>query len=569
MQHARENDVSVQSHEGGNALHSAAVSAPDMGRTAGRRLSIAVLAALVAGIGAAFYNAFGSIWKYHWFPSWGSPTLGLYDRFFEGDSYYTHGPLVPIVSICIGWLILRRRTIAFRPARILGLCTLALSLASHVLSSAVGIDFPKGFAFVGVIAGLVLTLWGVNALKRLWFPVAFLLLMMPLPPMVISDMLFKLKMLAADWGVTVAGVFGVPVERAGSTVLLSEGRSMVVGNVCSGLRTLISLVGFGAIYVYGCRLRGFWRFVLAMMLVPVAVASNCLRVVALIVVAHVWGVPIATGWFHDLSGPLVFLLAFFFMFALEEAIVRLRQARGKPPAEVGILPELRRPPGERVGLQDLTRPGGSVAGILAAVLIAAAAFGVHGISGEPPTGSKDIGQGIPKVLAVEGTVFVGQDMELDPKVWEILRRCPYVNRTYTADGGAGVVLFISYSQGSRRSSHPPDVCLAGGGNNIIARNQVTVTVGDGGGDVACGELVIQKGDGQEYYLYTYRCGPEYTPNWYHQQCSILWNNLLGRHVTGGLIRLSTPVNGGDVDGARRRLSEFLRALSPHLDRTMT
>ena len=124
------------------------------------------------------------------------------------------------------------------------------------------------------------------------------------------------------------------------------------------------------------------------------------------------------------------------------------------------------------------------------------------------------------------------------------------------------------SKGSRRSSHPPDVCAEGGGNNIIARERVTVRVGDGGQYLPCGEMVVQRGADLKYYLYTYRCGSGYTANWYHQQCKILGNNLLGRRLTGGLIQLSTPVNRGDVDEARKRLSEFLRVLSPHIDRAM-
>ena len=157
---------------------------------------------------------------------------------------------------------------------------------------------------------------------------------------------------------------------------------------------------------------------------------------------------------------------------------------------------------------------------------------------------------------------------MSPKVWEILRRCPYVNRTYKANGWADVVMFISYSQGNRRSSHPPDVSVEGGWNNIIARDQLTVTVGNGGQNLPCGEMIVQNGADLEYYLYTYRCGSGYTANWYSQQCKILWNNLLDRRMTGGLIRLSTPVNGGDVDHARKTLSEFLRVLSPDLDHAM-
>jgi hypothetical protein len=49
---------------------------------------------------------------------------------------------------------------------------------------------------------------------------------------------------------------------------------------------------------------------------------------------------------------------------------------------------------------------------------------------------------------------------------------------------------------------------------------------------------------------------------------ILWNGLLSRNASGALIRFSTPIDGTDVAGARRRCEELLRAAIPHLDRSL-
>ncbi|GAH80670.1 unnamed protein product, partial [marine sediment metagenome] len=246
------------------------------------------------------------------------------DRLVEGESYYTHAPLVPLASVVIGWLLLRYTKVAVRPSPVLGGLLLAGSLLVHLLSCFVGVQFVQGFAFIGVVAGLVLCLWGSSVLRRLWFPIAILVFMTPLPPMAIAQMNFRLKMLAADWGVTVATFLGAASEHAGSRILLDGGKEMLVGNVCSGLRTLISLLGFGAIYAYVCRLRGWWRMGLFAMTVPVAIASNGLRITALILVAHLIDVPAATGWFHDISGVLVFVFAFLFMFGLERLVLFAR-----------------------------------------------------------------------------------------------------------------------------------------------------------------------------------------------------------------------------------------------------
>jgi exosortase len=179
------------------------------------------------------------------------------------------------------------------------------------------------------VVGLILLLWGWTALRRLWFPVLFLAFMVPLPEVTIAQLNFRLKMLAADWGVALANGLGVLVERNGNQVFLEGGKTLVIANVCNGLRTLISLLAFGTLYAYVCRLRGLWRLGLLAMTIPVAVASNSLRIVSLILVADAWDVRTATGWYHDTSGMLVFVLAFALMFGLERLVLWARQAAGR------------------------------------------------------------------------------------------------------------------------------------------------------------------------------------------------------------------------------------------------
>jgi len=51
--------------------------------------------------------------------------------------------------------------------------------------------------------------------------------MVPLPEVSISNLNFRLKMIAADWGVRLANVVGIICERSGNWVYLEGGKNLV------------------------------------------------------------------------------------------------------------------------------------------------------------------------------------------------------------------------------------------------------------------------------------------------------------------------------------------------------
>lgn len=541
------------------------------GQATGRRWALVLIAwaLLLGGLAAAFGNAFWCMWIYHWFPAWSRNGLGLYDRLVEGESYYTHAPLVAVVSAVIGCLLLRYTKITVRPRPVLGAVVLVLSLLVQLASCLVDIQFVQGFAFIGVVVGVVLSFWGLSVLRRLWFPIAILAFMMPLPPMVIAQLNFRLKMLAADWGVALANLAGIAAERSGARLFIGTDKEMVVGNVCSGLRTLISLLAFGAVYAYVCRLRGWWRLGLFGAVLPVAVASNCIRVASLILVAYVWDVKTATGWYHDASGILVFVCAFLLMFGLEKAVLWSRAKLGRPATVTGILEGVRVREGHNK-VRALAVAAGSWSGVVSISLVLVAAVGVQWIAARPPRTmtASTIRSGIPASLTAGPDQYSCREMELDDKTLMILQTRDYVMRRYEGARVEPIDLCITYSQGNRRGSHPPEFCLEGAGGSIVAKGDVMVRSVPGQSDLPCRELILQKGGELEYYLYTYRCGNSYTSSWYWQQVAILGGGLLGDNKGGALIRLSTPIRINEVQDARQRTSEFMRVLIPHVSRAL-
>jgi len=528
---------------------------------------------LAAGLVAAYALTFYEMWL-RWFPAWRShnPDLSLYDRIMEGESYYTHGPLVPLVSLIIAILLIRHTRIPVRPNRVLGSVVLAGSLLFHLAACLARVNFASGFSLIGVLAGLVLLLWGTTALRRLWFPIAFLFFMVPLPEVSIAQANFRLKMLAADWGVRIADAIGVVAERSGNQVFLQDDKQLVIANVCNGLRTLISLLAFGAIYTYVCKLRGVWRVALFAMTVPVAVVSNSIRIVGLIVVADVWDTQTATGAFHDISGLMIYAMAFGMMFGLERLVLGARELIGRPAGILPLLHGVERGPDDEDQWPRLVRAGTGTAGWAAAGVILAAAsaplwLGMSWVSASNAGMLDELKKILPAEIEIGGRRYHGYDLEMPEYVLVILEWPEYLNRRHTAPGAAPLDFCVIFSRDNRKATHPPDLCLEGGRQDIIAKADVAVTGVEGRGNVPCREVVVQSGAQKEYFLYTYRCGDKYTASFWEQQLTIFANGLLNHNASGALIRVSTPVTR-DLADARQRAMRLLSVAVPYLDRAL-
>ena len=246
----------------------------------------------------------------------------MWERWHVSTGYYSHGPLVLPISIAAAWIIIRRNGLPMqstRSSRTVALVMLIGALLIHLASMYARVIFVSGFMMIPIAAAFVLYLGGWPMLRRLWFPIAFLFFMVPLPDLTIYNINFHLKIFAAQASTAAVNALGVPSYLKGSDIFLQGGKQLTVEDACSGLRSLISLVAFATLFTYACRLRGYKRLLLLLSAVPIAVAANIVRIAVLTIVANNYSVAEATpgGHVHDLMGFVVFVIAFCIMFLLE------------------------------------------------------------------------------------------------------------------------------------------------------------------------------------------------------------------------------------------------------------
>ncbi len=246
-----------------------------------------------------------------------TPTfLWMWDRWFARDSYYSHGILIPFVSAYLIWN--KREELAKTPVEHSpwGLRIFLLGILMHLISALFRVYFSSGFSLVVVIFGLVLYFFGKRVFNHVFFPILFLVFMIPLPIVTIASISFKLKVFAAQMATVILNNhLRIPCFQDGSTIRMQH-TQVIVDDVCSGLRSLISLTALGSIFAYWIKGGFVKKTIVFLSTIPIAVVTNALRIVFLATVSEVWGARYATGLLHDLSGFVVFAGAFILLFAV-------------------------------------------------------------------------------------------------------------------------------------------------------------------------------------------------------------------------------------------------------------
>jgi len=248
-----------------------------------------------------------------------APILLRLVRQWWSDPNFSHGFFVPAFAAFVVWQD-RSRLAAIRPAPsswglaliLLALCTLILGVFGAEL-------FLSRVSLLMLAIGMVLFFLGWEFLRAVLFPLLFLVLMVPIPAIVFSQITFPLQILASKLSATVLPFFGVPVYREGNVINLPA-MPLEVAEACSGIRSLLSLTTLAIMYGYLLEKRVSIRVALALASVPIAVAANGLRIVGTGLLVQYWDPEKAEGFFHAFSGWLIFVVSLLMLFAVHRAL---------------------------------------------------------------------------------------------------------------------------------------------------------------------------------------------------------------------------------------------------------
>jgi exosortase len=248
---------------------------------------------------------------------------------WASDDDYSHGFFVIPLAVFFAW---ERRAALSRAATrpsVWGLLLIGASLAAF-LAGILGAElFLTRVSLIGVLAGTVLFVWGREHFRILFFPLAFLLFMIPLPAIVFNQIAFPLQLLASRVGETTIAAAGIPVLREGNVLQLAN-TTLEVAEACSGIRSLVSLLMLGAVLGYFTEPRPPARMIIALSAIPIAIVANASRVAGTGLASHWVGPAAAEGFFHTFSGWLMFVVAFAGLLLVQRAVSRVRLPAFRP-----------------------------------------------------------------------------------------------------------------------------------------------------------------------------------------------------------------------------------------------
>jgi exosortase len=237
------------------------------------------------------------------------PGLERLAAFWGSVEYASHGFLVPLVAL---WAATAQRGVLVREAPApLRTAPFGLvgSLLVYLLALALGNATLLGLAAVASVVSLVLMLRGVAWARGLRFSLGYLLFAVPLPQNWVTPLIVELQLWVSTLAVRILQAMGVAIHREGNVLLLPGDASLFVAEACSGITSLVTLMPIGVFVAYFTASGRGRRALIALSVLPIAIAANLSRVVLTVLLAIEFDPDSVTrGPVHEWAGLAAYAL---------------------------------------------------------------------------------------------------------------------------------------------------------------------------------------------------------------------------------------------------------------------
>lgn len=172
------------------------------------------------------------------------------------------------------------------------------------------------------MCGGIWLLGGLRVLKAVWFPVFFLLFMIPLPGSLVDLLTGSLKQWVSYFVEVLLYAADYPIARTGVMLTVGQYR-LQVADACSGLHSIFTLAAMGMLLMY-LRQRPSWKHNALMLLaiIPIAFTANVIRVIALVLITYHLGDEAGQGFMHGAAGIVLIVVALLAFIGLDLLLVR-------------------------------------------------------------------------------------------------------------------------------------------------------------------------------------------------------------------------------------------------------
>lgn len=492
-------------------------------------------------------------------------------------SFYAHATFVPFFVAVMIYRNRERLHAAHQTHSWGGVVLIALAMLLLFFGERGSVAVVKSISFVLLLFGTVLIVVGKQRTKILLFPLAFSMMMIPLiPDQLINAIAFPIQITSAKIAVFLLNMLLLPAQQQGTLIQMDSYR-MAVELPCSGFKTLLSLMTFTAAFAYLLEGKLWKRWFLFFITLPMSLLINALRITLIGVVGELMSNN-AAAKFHDYSGFIVLLMAFFFLYTLarilkcerflglpmnEEEEEKDREhyraiKEGKAQEETALWKQILswHPTAEGMRLSIL--PLATLNGVLVFSIVTARLL-PHVAVPAAPIGKSQV----PLRFTHNGVTYASQDFaEFDtvPKeVREELQPLRVVHRIYHSTRGERFELFLTAGNG-RKVFHDPHTCSIG--NNASLQDISVQNIPTKHGDLSVQESQFRYINKDFSYkaLFFYVMEDKILQRTEQVRNRLLWQMLVGDSGKPSYFVRITNLKPGDHEQEREDMKRFITGL---------
>lgn len=477
---------------------------------------------------------------------------------------YSHGPLIPLISLYLFLRELRRDPLLGPTASVRwpGLVVIILALTVAVLGNLARIADIVTYAMILWLGGVVLVVFGWHRGSRHQLPVLHLVFMLPLPQFLYWQLTILLQSYSSQLGVWFIDAAGVSVFLEGNVIDLGVYK-LQVAEACSGLRYLFPILSFS--YLFSILYRGpLWhKAALLLSAAPLTVLMNSVRIGVIGILVDRYGIEQAEGFLHFFEGWVIFLACISILFGL--AVILQRLTPNPLPLSEAI--DL-----DTAGFGPILTRIFAIRGSIMLTLAAALTLSISlAWVAQRPAETMVIAREPFALFPRQIGDWSGSTALLDVDIERVLGASDYLNATYATAGEPGFVnLFVAFydKQTDGSGIHSPEVCLPVGGWEIfsLTPHRVDFTAA-GYGAFMVNRAVIQKGFSKQLVYYWFEQRGKRMINDFRAKLSVVYDGLTIGRTDGALIRYVTPIGEEETEAAAEaRMMRFISQSLPPLPR---
>ncbi len=385
-------------------------------------------------------------------------------------------------------------------------------------------------------------------MRTLAAPLAYLFFMVPLPLAIYLTISADMQLLASKLGITLISFFQVPASLDGNIINLGTAK-LEVAEACNGLRYLFPLLSFACLISMLVEDQFWKKALIVLSSAPIAIVLNAFRIATIAVLLDRFNIDTVTGPAHAFEGFTIFFLCIVLLFLEVWFLLGVGGRRGR--FLIFDLVTFDRTTVERLMSWPISSASLAAGAILLIGTTVVATF---------PGRTEAVPQRLPLALfPMEFKGWRGIPQPLDNGSLNVLGLTDYLLADYTNPSGREVPLnfYIAYyaSQRSGVHAHSPQLCIPGGGWNILGQSILTFDSTNGGA-ITANRVVIEKQGVKQIVYYWFEERGRHIAEEGALKYYALRDALVDNRTDGALIRIVATVSRGD-EGAADAAAEKL------------